>query len=399
LRTSDPSIPLFLERAVDRALAKTPADRFQTANAFAEALTSEIVVAWVGRPRWPRRVVAAVALVVVLLAAWGLFTLGGGSAYERLAVLTPANLMNDPEQAYFVQGVHTALISELQRAGIAVIARTSVLQYENTQKPIREIASELGVDVLVEASVFRAADSLEIEVNVVDGTTQQYVADPIVRRSALRDVERLYRGLTAAIATEIQAVLTPQAEAHLASARPVNPQAYEAYLKGIFHTNRFTPADLDQAFEYFQQAQMLDSAYALAHQGIALVWITRGWMMLATPREAAARATVAVQQALALDSTLGTCTTCICTARNVYRASELTTKSEVTARWGSVALLAQSSARSYRSLRWLSLLCGTTPCRCSLPRTMPGWIPSSRAKEVIWRSSNTPARTNRSNTR
>ena len=76
-------------------------------------------------------------------------------AYERLAVLPPTNLTNDPEHEYFVAGMHNALISELQKAGVPVIARTSVLQYENTQKPIREIANELHVDALVEASVFR----------------------------------------------------------------------------------------------------------------------------------------------------------------------------------------------------------------------------------------------------
>jgi serine/threonine-protein kinase len=303
LRTRDPSIPLFLERAVGRALAKQPDDRFPTASAFAEALTSEMVVARVGRRRWPRSVAAAAAVVVVLVGAWGLFALGGGSGYERLAVLPPTNLMNDPDQAYFVQGVHIALISELQKAGVTVIGRTSVMQYEHMPKPIREIARELSVDALIEPSVMRAGDSVEIEVSLVDGTTQQVVADPIVRRSELRDIERLYRGLTAAIAAEIHAALTPQAEALLASARPVNPQAYEAYLKGVFHAERLTPSDLDQALEYYQQALLLDSTYAPAHAGIAGVWMLRGQIGLVPPREAAAQASAAVQQALTLDST------------------------------------------------------------------------------------------------
>jgi TolB-like protein/Tfp pilus assembly protein PilF len=295
LRTRDPSVPLFLERAVGQALAKSPADRFQTASAFAEALTTEMVVARVGRRRWPRHAMAGAAIAVVLVAAWWLSTVLGGPAYERLAVLPPANLMNDPEQEYFVQGVHYALISELQRAGIPVIARTSVMRYENTQMLAREIAQELGVDALIEPSVMRAGDSVEIGVSLVDGTTQEYVADPIVRRSTLRDIERLYRGLTAAIAAEIQVALTPQAEAHLASTRPVDPQAYEAYLKGQSHWQRATDSDLDQALEYFQQALLLDSTYAPAQAGIALVWWFRG---------ATAQASAAIHRALALDSTL-----------------------------------------------------------------------------------------------
>jgi TolB-like protein/Tfp pilus assembly protein PilF len=289
---------------VECALAKQPADRFQTASAFAEALTSEMVVARVGRRRWPWRAVAGAAVAVVIVTAWLLSTVFGGPAYERLAVLPPANLMNDPEQEYFVQGVHLALISELQRAGVVVIARTSVMRYENTQMLAREIAQELGVDALIQPSVLRAGDSVEIEVSLVDGNTQQYVADPIVRRSDLRDIERLYRGLTAAIAAEIQVVLTPQAEAVLASARAVDPQVYDAYLRGQFHVWRMTPTDLDQALEYFQRAFVLDSTYAPAQAGIALAWFSRGQLEFATPRDVAEQGSIAARWALALDSTL-----------------------------------------------------------------------------------------------
>jgi tetratricopeptide (TPR) repeat protein len=178
------------------------------------------------------------------------------------------------------------------------------MRYENTQMLVREIAQELGVDALIEASVMRAGDSVEIGVSLVDGTTQEYVADPIVRRSTLRDVERLYRGLTAAIAAEIRTALTPQAEARLASAREVNPQAYEAYLKGQFHWQRGTPTDMDQAFEYLQQALSLDSTYAPAQAGIALVWTWRGQLWFTPQREAAAHGRAAILEALALDSTL-----------------------------------------------------------------------------------------------
>ena len=113
LRTSDPKIPLFLERAVERALAKRPDERFQTASAFAEALTSELVVARLGRRRRPWLAVSGATIVLLAAAALVLSNVLGGPAYERLAVLPPANLMNDPEQDYLVQGVHEALITEL----------------------------------------------------------------------------------------------------------------------------------------------------------------------------------------------------------------------------------------------------------------------------------------------
>ena len=131
---------MFVERAVERALAKFPADRFQSVSAFAEALTTGTVVARVAR---------------------------------RLAVLPFTNLMNDPEQEYLVQGMHEAVISELTQAGVTVIARSSVMQYENTDKAARDIAAELRVDTLIEGSAFRAGDSVGIQARLIDGSTEQ----------------------------------------------------------------------------------------------------------------------------------------------------------------------------------------------------------------------------------
>jgi serine/threonine-protein kinase len=303
LRTSDPNVPLFLERAVDRALAKSPADRFQSASAFAEALTTEMVVARVGRRRWPWRAAATALIGLVLVVLWGFSRIMGGPAYDRLAVLPPVNLMNDPEQEYFVQGMHTALISELQRAGVVVIARTSVLQYENTQKPIREIAVELGVDALIEAYVFRAGDSVEFEVRLVDGNTAEYLADPIARSGELRNVMAMYRELTSAIAAEVQAALTPQAEARLANARSIDPDAYEAYLRGSQARLALTVGGLETAERYFNLALEIDPNYAAAWAGIARVWNARGQMGLTPQREAMENSREATLKALALDET------------------------------------------------------------------------------------------------
>ena len=304
MRAADPKIPLFLERAVERALAKDPSERFQTAGAFAQALTSEMVVAPTAKRRRSRFIAFGATALVVLAAVWGIQTFMSRPAYERLAVLPPTNLTNDPEQEYLVKGMHDALISELQRAGVSVIARTSVLQYADTQMPIREIAAQLGVDALIESSVFRAGDSVEMEVRLVDGRTQQYVAEPIIRGSQLQNVLTLYRSLTRAIASEIHAALTPQAEAVLADARPVNQEAYEAFVRGQFHCWRLTPADLEQALAYFQRSLLLDPTYAPAQAGIAWVWFGMGFFGFMPSREAAAHGIEAYREALAMDSTL-----------------------------------------------------------------------------------------------
>ncbi|MHC4089455.1 MAG: protein kinase domain-containing protein [Planctomycetota bacterium] len=267
LRASDPAIPVFVERAVEKALAKRPEDRFQSPSTFAEALTSGTVVARLGPARWPRRAVAGAA-AVVLLAVAGWWLAAGGSGIERLAVLPFTNLMNDPAQEYFVEGMHDALVSELAQAGVAVIARTSVMRYRDSEQPVREIARELNVDAVIEASVFRAGDTVGIRAQLVDGGTEESVWAATYERD-LANVLALHREVTRAIVDEIQLALTPRAEARLASARPVNPEAYEAYLKGRERWYRLTPLEIGIAQDYFELAIELDSNYALAYVGLA----------------------------------------------------------------------------------------------------------------------------------
>ena len=270
LRASDPAIPVFVERAVEKALAKEPADRFQSPSAFAEALTTQKVVARVTR---------------------------------RLAVLPFTNLMNDPEQEFLVQGMHEAVISELTQAGVTVIARSSVMQYRNSDKPARDIASELRVDTLVEGSAFRAGDRVGIQARLIDGDTEEYLWSHSYDGD-LRNVFGLYRDVARAIADEIQVARTPQAEARLARAAPVNPEAYEAYLKGQFHWYRLTPADLEMALQYFQLALQKDPEYALAHVGVAQYWVGRAAVMAEPPHEVMQKGKVAAMRAVELDDTL-----------------------------------------------------------------------------------------------
>jgi TolB-like protein/tetratricopeptide (TPR) repeat protein len=307
-------VPRTVETALTRALAKAPADRFRTAHEFVVALSSADVRP-VERPagrRLPRlrgwRTAAAAAAVVLLGAGgWWAAHRVGEPAIRRLAVLPLASFTNDSTQQYFVQGVHDALIFDLQQAGVRVVGRTSVLQYAHTEKPIRQIARELGVDGVIEGSVLRAGDSVEIALRLIDARTEE----PRWQRSYpgdMRNILTLYHGVTRGIAREIRSTLSPQASARLANARTVDPQAYDDYLKGQFHWRRLNPGDLEQAFEYFQRALRRDSTYALAYVGIAMVWAARAQGFarggFASIREAEAQASAAVRKALALDSTL-----------------------------------------------------------------------------------------------
>jgi tetratricopeptide (TPR) repeat protein len=177
-----------------------------------------------------------------------------------------------------------------------------MMKYRGGDTPVREIAAELGVDALIEPSVWWDADSVEIEVRLVDGETEEYVGDPIVGRGAARNVIGLYRSLVRQVIDELQMALSPEAEARLANAEPVNPEAYEDYLRGQVYWGTLSAAGLETALGYFEQALEKQPDFAQAHAGIALVWAARQQMGFTPPSEAAPKAREALARALAIDS-------------------------------------------------------------------------------------------------
>lgn len=301
LRTSDPEIPVFVERAVERALAKSPDDRFQSANEFAQALTTGTVVARVHRRRRYRHTLAAAGGAVLVAAGWGLVTIFGGTKIERLAVLPLVNLTNAPEQEYLVAGVHEALISELAQLGISVIARATMMQYQATTKSIREIARELGVDAVIEGSLFRKGDSLEIAARLYDGDEQEMWAGTY--DGDLPNAVALYRGFARAIAEKTRVTLSPEADARLDRATPRSPEVYEAYLRGMYLLNKGAPEDVEQALAYFNEAIEKNPADPLAYSGLALAYVTIGHGPAPLP-DTWQRARAAAERAIRLDSTL-----------------------------------------------------------------------------------------------
>ncbi len=310
LRGARDDLPASIEEVVTKAFASEADDRFGTAGAFSVALIEANTVEAraaadrrMGRAR-RRRVSALAAGVAALgLGAWWLSTLLLGPAYEFLAVLPPTDLTNDPDQQYLLAGVHDGLITELQRAGVRVIAASSVMQFASDELPAREIADGLGVDAVIETALSRVGDSVGLDLRLVDGTTNELVWFASYG-GRIADIPMLYREATRAIVDEIGLALTPEAEARLAGARPVNPEAYEAYLRGQFHLGRQSSSDLDVALQYFELALEKDPNYALAYTGISQVWNARELYGIVSPDEARPLEKAAAQQAVQLDSTL-----------------------------------------------------------------------------------------------
>jgi eukaryotic-like serine/threonine-protein kinase len=316
LRTIRPTVSRAVESAVERALAKTPADRYPTVQAFADALRqanttgAEPALRGWGSQRWlvPRSRTTVAAGVLITLAAisllgWRSFFAGSESRITSLAVLPFTNLSGDSAQEYFVAGMQDALITELaQIHALRVISRTSTLRFRNTSKPASEIANELGVDAIVEASMLRVGDSMRVQVQVIRTRprerslwAQRYDRDARLALDTQSDVAQ-------EIAQQIGIAVTPGAQAHSA-AHEVNPLAYEDYLRGqhVLET-KSGPAGLTEAMTFFESAVRQDPRLAKAHLAIAGMWSQRAYLGLVPAPEAFRKAEPAVRRALELDS-------------------------------------------------------------------------------------------------
>lgn len=232
----------------------------------------------------------------------GLWT--GPPEIHSIAVLPVEDLSGDPEQAYFADGMTDELIMELSKiSSLQVIGRTSVMVYKGSKKPIREIARHLNVDAVIEASVLRSADRVRINARLVDGRTERVLWEQTFERSP-GDILDLSSAVAREVADRIQVTLTRDEQQRLASARPVNPQAYDAYLRGRYLWNKRTGPEMRKGIEYFEQAVKIDPNYAPAYAGIADSYDLLAFYGPLPAATAYAKAKEAALKAVALDDSL-----------------------------------------------------------------------------------------------
>jgi TolB-like protein/Tfp pilus assembly protein PilF len=190
----------------------------------------------------------------------------GGTKITSIAILPLQNLSGDPGQDYFADGMTEELIADLgQVSALRVISRTSAMTYKGTKKTLPEIAHELGVDAIVEGSVVRERNQVRITAQLIDARTDVHIwAHNYVRD--LTSVLALQGEVAQAIADEISIKMTPQEQARLARARPVNSEAQDLYLQGKHLLNEGDP---QKAIGYLQEAIDKDPTYASAHAALA----------------------------------------------------------------------------------------------------------------------------------
>jgi len=223
---------------------------------------------------------------------------------ESLAVLPLANLSGDPEQEYFADGMTDELITSLGKIGaLRVISRTTVMHFKGAKKTLPEIARELNVDAVIEGSVLRSGDRVRISAQLIHAATDQHLWAETYDRD-LRDILALQSDVARAIAGEIKSKLTPAEQARLAKVRPVNPEAYELYLRGRYFWNKRTEETVKKSLDYFEQAIRRDPGSALAYAGLADSYIILGSYEYLPPKEAYPKAKAAAQRALEIDRTL-----------------------------------------------------------------------------------------------
>lgn len=249
--------------------------------------------------------------IVLIVSIFLLLIIGGRYLYHRshpaiqsLAVLPLTSLNADPAQNYFADGMTDALITELAKiSALRVISRTSVMQYKGVNRYLSEIANELQVDAIVEGSLLYSGDRVRITIQLLQGTPERHLWAESYERK-INDILALQNEVTRAIATEIKAKLTPQEQAYLTRVRQVDPEAYQAYLKGRYFWNKRTSEGFNEAIECFNQTIAIDPSYAPAYAGLADCYNLLSDYDVLSPMEAVPRAKAAAERALAIDSTL-----------------------------------------------------------------------------------------------
>jgi TolB-like protein/Flp pilus assembly protein TadD len=237
-----------------------------------------------------------------------------------LAVLPLLNLSGNPDEDYFADGLTEEMLTQLGRLQpdrLGVIARTSIMQYKATKKPVDEIGRELHVDYILEGGVRRDANQLRISIQLIRVSDQTHVWAESYQRDA-RDILALQNEVASSVAREISLKLSAQGQAALASARPVNPKTYELYLRGRYLWNQRTEQALQKSIEYFQQAIAEDPGYAPSHAALADAYIAAGNWGLLPPTEAFPKAKTAAAQALGIDERMAEARVALAYATHLY---------------------------------------------------------------------------------
>ncbi|MGD8277454.1 MAG: protein kinase, partial [Gemmatimonadota bacterium] len=266
------AVSATVERALAKALATDPADRFASAAAFGGALTE--------RPMTPQ-------------------------AVPSVAVLPFLNLSADPENEYFADGITEDVIAQLSKIrALKVISRTSVMQFKKRDQTLGQIGSALEATTILEGSVRRAGDRVRIGAQLIDVETDRTLwADTYDRQ--LTDIFAIQSDVALKIATALRAEMSRDERIRIGKEPTRDVDAYQLYLQGRHCHIQYTADELRKAIAYYEQATARDPEYAMAYVGMALAFNELAEQGGAKPEDAYRRARLALDRALEVDGELG----------------------------------------------------------------------------------------------
>ncbi len=265
-------VSVRVERALTRALATDPADRFASATAIVEALVE-------------------------------------GESTEQLppsvAILPFLNLSADPENEYFADGITEDVIAQLSKIrALKVISRTSVMQFKKREHNLRDIGAALEATTILEGSVRRAGNRVRIVSQLIDVDTDRHLWAETYDRE-LTDIFAIQTDVALHIADALRAELTRDERTRIRKEPTADLEAYQLYLQGRHAYIRFTTDGLLQSVDYFTRAIDRDPNYAMAHVGLALAYHELGETGVVKGDDAYARSKASALRALAIDNELG----------------------------------------------------------------------------------------------
>jgi TolB-like protein/DNA-binding winged helix-turn-helix (wHTH) protein len=250
-------------------------------------------------PSRTKRAIAAVALCLITAAAL-IFILRGrifrtnqAAQIHSIAVLPLSNLSGDSSQDYFADGMTDELITALAKShSLRVVSRTSAMQYKGVQRPVRDIARELGVDGVLEGSLSRTTNRVHMTVQLIYAPTDSHVW----AESYDRDLNQAYslpEELSQTVAKEVKAATSPAP-----APRHINPEAHDDYMQGLYFWNGANP---DRSLEYYEKAIRLQPDYAAAWSGVANSYAAQVILDEFPAKNVASKMEEAARKAVAID--------------------------------------------------------------------------------------------------
>jgi eukaryotic-like serine/threonine-protein kinase len=354
-----PEVPAELERIVMKALAKDPDERFQTAKdllidlkrlkqkldvaaEIARTSAPELSRGGGAEPTAAREIVpiapqtdaptafgpssatssaeylvsgikqhklaAAITLLLLVIGAVFLsvylYRRNTEVAIDSIAVLPFVNASDDPDTEYLSDGITESLInsfSQLQPK-LRVIPRNTVFRYKGQQLDPQEIGRKLGVRALLTGRVTQHGDNVNIQTELIDVDQESQLWGEQYNRR-LSDIMAIQEEITNEISEKLRLKLSGEEKKRLTKRYTENPEAYQLYLKGVYHAAKFNKQELDIGFGYLRQAVALDPNYALAYHGLSYYYyLIVDWTM--PPHEAMPEAKKAALKAIEIDDTL-----------------------------------------------------------------------------------------------